>query len=238
MRSTYLNLGGGNFNHRDEGWANLDYPFDQYAGKRDFNNIDIPFNLMSDDPLPIDNETVEAAYTEHTIEHLTQEAVLHVFKEVHRILVPGGVFRVAAPNAYKFYDSLAGKIPEKIADFAPSKGTTDQKELFFEWLFYHLLDKFSPKTWRTILTWPREEFFADVDKCMSWYPVTREQQERNCHQHISWWAHDKAERFLKQAGFETVSGPLLPHQSCKKALRKHYLDRTGVDFSFYIEATK
>jgi predicted SAM-dependent methyltransferase len=238
MNFKYLNIGGGNFSRREEGWANLDYPFEKYQNKRDFGNIDIPFNLMEDVPLPIEDNSIEAAYSEHTIEHLTDQAVARLFKEVYRILMPGGAFKVVAPNADKFYESITGKSKELISSYAPTKGITDEKELFFEWLFYHLIDKFSPKTWRTILTWSKEEFFKDVDKCISWYPIDLETQKANCNRHISWWNHEKTRTFLKEAGFNFISEPLGPQQSTKKILRQPYLDKTGTGFSFYIEAIK
>ena len=45
----YLAIGGGNF--RQDGWINLDYPFERRAGKQ-HPVIDVEHNLMSMDPLP------------------------------------------------------------------------------------------------------------------------------------------------------------------------------------------
>ena len=49
-------------------------------------------------PLPFADETFEAAYTSHTIEHLYFEQALNLLEEIYRVLAPGGILRVVVPD--------------------------------------------------------------------------------------------------------------------------------------------
>lgn len=47
-------------------------------------------------PLPFRDATVDAVYSHHVVEHLP-DVEAH-FKDVHRILKPGGIYRIGGPN--------------------------------------------------------------------------------------------------------------------------------------------
>ncbi len=49
-------------------------------------------------PLPFPDDAVGAIYSSHTLEHLHVDAAERVLAECHRVLVPGGVLRIAVPN--------------------------------------------------------------------------------------------------------------------------------------------
>lgn len=48
-------------------------------------------------PLPWDDNTVEYAFISHCAEHVTSAECMRFFRNVHRILVPHGTFRVIVP---------------------------------------------------------------------------------------------------------------------------------------------
>lgn len=64
-------------------------------------NIEIDPNYKCDlihdmtQPFPYESNSVDFIYSEHTIEHITVEDAVKFFKEVYRILKPGGVIRTA-----------------------------------------------------------------------------------------------------------------------------------------------
>ena len=64
----------------------------QLAG---FNNHDIEVDITK--PLPYREGEVDFVLAEHVAEHISGPDVLRFFKEVHRILRPGGMFRVCMP---------------------------------------------------------------------------------------------------------------------------------------------
>ena len=57
-------------------------------------------------PLPFADGTVDAVYSHHVIEHLPD--LKGHFRDIHRILKPGGVYRVGGPNG----DSAVRKLME------------------------------------------------------------------------------------------------------------------------------
>jgi predicted SAM-dependent methyltransferase len=91
-----VHLGPGQKNYI-EGWLNVDANI--FTGK---------FDIWADlrNPLPFHNETVDAVYSHHMLEHLPN--LEQHFKEVYRCLKPGGVYRVGGPNG----DSAIAKFVE------------------------------------------------------------------------------------------------------------------------------
>ncbi|MEH2266467.1 class I SAM-dependent methyltransferase [Nostoc sp.] len=80
-----LHIGCGEVYIQD--WINIDV---------ESSKADLKHDLRQ--PLPYENNTVDLIYNEHFIEHLTAEEGVHFLKEMHRILKPGGVIRIATPD--------------------------------------------------------------------------------------------------------------------------------------------
>ncbi len=80
--------------HHLEGWLNADlFP----RGSQ--------IRLDATRRFPLDDNTFDFVYTEHMIEHIPWTAALYMLTEIHRVLKPGGVLRVATPNM-EFLTSL------------------------------------------------------------------------------------------------------------------------------------
>lgn len=92
------------------GWVNVDA--NMFTGK-----CDVWADLRN--PLPFCDNTVEAMYSHHVIEHLP--SLENHFRDVLRCLAPGGVYRVGGPNG----DSAIRKFVEADAawfsDFPDSR---------------------------------------------------------------------------------------------------------------------
>jgi predicted SAM-dependent methyltransferase len=69
------------------GWANVDLEGPAAVIKLD---------LMR--PLPLASGSMRYVYNEHFIEHIPRESAEQLLKECHRVLRPGGVFRVSTPD--------------------------------------------------------------------------------------------------------------------------------------------
>ena len=91
-----VQLGPGRQKYLD-GWVNVDA--NMFTGK-----CDIWADLRN--PLPFADGTVDAVYSHHVIEHLP-DMWAH-FRDVYRVLKPGGVYRVGGPNG----DSAVQKLLE------------------------------------------------------------------------------------------------------------------------------
>jgi predicted SAM-dependent methyltransferase len=75
--------------HYLEGWVNVD-------GNIFTKNCDVWADFRN--KLPFRDNTVDAFYSHHVIEHLPEDLLPFHFREIHRCLKPGGVFRVGGPN--------------------------------------------------------------------------------------------------------------------------------------------
>ena len=71
-----------------EGWFNVDL-----VG----HPVDLAWNFAHGLPFP--DGSAEAIFHEHLLEHLTLEAAAKLIEESHRVLRPGGVMRIAVPDA-------------------------------------------------------------------------------------------------------------------------------------------
>lgn len=79
-----LELGGGP-KRGENGWTNID-----------LRGADINCNLSGGIPLP--NESVDAIYTSHMLEHLRYKSLIHLLQECYRVLKKGGYISVCVPN--------------------------------------------------------------------------------------------------------------------------------------------
>jgi predicted SAM-dependent methyltransferase len=84
-----LNLGCGT--DYKKGWINIDNNSDNNIKKLDL-------NLDLRNPLPFDDNSVDFIFNEHFFEHLTVEEAQTAFKDIKRVLKPGGVLRTAMPD--------------------------------------------------------------------------------------------------------------------------------------------
>jgi ubiquinone/menaquinone biosynthesis C-methylase UbiE len=62
--------------------------------------------------LPFDNETFDFVTANMVVEHLEHPEIQ--FREIHRVLKPGGVFLFHTPNAYGYTTVLARIVPEAV----------------------------------------------------------------------------------------------------------------------------
>jgi predicted SAM-dependent methyltransferase len=105
---------------RKHGWVNIDL-----LGAP----VDIAWNLETGLPFP--DDSVDSIFHEHLIEHIPIEATFQLTRECLRVLKPGGVLRVAVPDAGLLLRSYAGQAD---SDWAESRATPmmSVESLFYE----------------------------------------------------------------------------------------------------------
>jgi len=59
-------------------------------------------------PLPYGDATFEGVFSEHTLEHLPPSYARKLLSEMHRVLKPGSVARIAVPDLKKYVDYYKG----------------------------------------------------------------------------------------------------------------------------------
>ena len=94
----YLDVGCGRNTHSN--FINLDYAW--HPG------IDICWDITSGIPLP--DNAIQGAFTEHCIEHLSLEAADSVLAELRRVITPGGSVRIIVPDGELYLSSYADNL--------------------------------------------------------------------------------------------------------------------------------
>lgn len=237
----FLNIGAGNFFH--PWWTNLDHGTAHYAPAQRHGFVE--YNLVAPTPLPFADSSASIAYTSHVIEHVGNDAVDHLFREVHRVLEPGGIFRITCPDADLLYESSRDRntgywawrrgwfAARGMRDVAPEQFLV--REIATERT--DIRESTSPIRLTTeairehLDTLPREAF-------LDWLTAPCRFAETSPGNHINWWSFDKCRQFLQQAGFATI------YRSGYGASRTPVLqdtslfDNTHPEMSLYVEARK
>ena len=246
----FYNIGASSFRHQY--WTNVDNPSSWYSVQQ---SDQIPWDLLSDDPLAVDDGVAEIVYTSHTIEHVTDEAAARLFSEAYRILRPGGVLRVTAPDSRLAYDAYRrGDI-----DFFLPLGTTNREtspepsllvprsqasiQQLFLFSFAGSVSTIHADGAAVRLSDEDvDEVFAGgptpaaFDRCTSMCSI--DVQRRYPGNHINWFTHDKAVAMIASAGFASIE-PSGYAQSAVPVLRNTtFFDSTVPHLSLYVEATK
>jgi len=105
----YLQLGGDSWNRCHEGWLNIDMAFGNEGLKegrvatddKGAHNMVLRFDGRT--RLPFRSQSVQMVYSEHMIEHLLpDDGGRAIVREAYRVLVPGGVLRIATPDLERY----------------------------------------------------------------------------------------------------------------------------------------
>jgi predicted SAM-dependent methyltransferase len=99
----YLNLGSGCYVRGD--FINLEYTWQP--------GIDVCWDIRR--PLPFRNGSLQGVFTEHVLEHFTQDMGEKILAECCRILAPGGRIRVIVPDAEVYMTRYADRV-RRISD--------------------------------------------------------------------------------------------------------------------------
>jgi predicted SAM-dependent methyltransferase len=248
----FYNVGAGSFRH--PAWTNVDHPSAWYQ-QAQRNGMDLTWDALAIEPLPIESGTAEVLYTSHTIEHITDAAAVNLFREANRVLKPGGIFRLTMPdidlghaawrrNDRHYFDWIerysnpaqAARIASRIP---MNQASTSQ---VFLWHFASAAstlhvdgapERIDDQALQRIFdTHPYEQA---LDACTAKCPV--EVQKRHPGNHINWWNAEKLSRLLIDAGFREVRRSGYCQSQCPILRNVVYFDNTRPSVSLYMEAT-
>ena len=211
-----LNIGACSF--KKDGWLNLDKPSPHYQVKQA--EIDVCHDLMVHEAIQVDSESLVAVYTSHTIEHITDQSVDHLFSEVYRMLEKGGVFRVTCPDIGRCYDAYINKDREYIGHWLANPAGWEEFRSMglgeqFLFIFASYLSPYCRVKSDSIRTYPEEEIseiFLSKNKADALSYFTDECQLKAAHlqetspgNHVSWWDFDRLKEKLEATGFSGVT---------------------------------
>lgn len=253
----FINFGPGNFRHRF--WQTADKIYvanggmlwSESRGKSFREKIDYEWDMYRRQPLAVDDGVFEIAYASHIVEHAYDDDDAFFFRDVCRILKPGGVFRLTAPDIdlglramrkrdYSYYGQgqfLRGGVHRE-AVFGPR---AQRKPI--EWFVLENCSLLVHNDNSTCLT-PEEciAFLASDPDVYKTLDRASELSDRSLNEklavHVNWFNPAKIARMLKAAGFSEVL-PSSYGQSVSPVLRDvRHFDNTNPSVSWYIDAIK
>jgi hypothetical protein len=240
----YMGFGGG-LNHPC--WTNidLDKPWKQ-KGRSEYTaeyrpGRDIAHDLLSMQPIPVESSVAELAHTRFTIASLPDDCARYMFKEVFRMLKKGGIFRISTPNIDLDYRSYCNNDLSFFYWFGKECVLSIEQAFLF-----HATTQLSTLTIDGVPERISDEQFRDLLKTKSMeealnYCTSRcslEIHKRNRQDHINWWNPVKLDRFLKEAGFNTVYLSLREQSAAPVMRNETYFDNEDNKFVMYMEAVK
>lgn len=117
-----LNLGCGRRTH--PAWINADL----VPASPEVRHVDLR------ERLPFDDESFDAVYASHVLEHLSPAGATRLVGEIHRILRPGGVARLVVPDLEGLCRAYLGEL-DRAAAGAPG---ADERH---QWMIIELIDQ-------------------------------------------------------------------------------------------------
>jgi SAM-dependent methyltransferase len=231
----FYNIGVGP-NWRHPYWTNVDMPSDHYMSSK----VDISFDLMSGDPLPIDDNSAEIIYSSHCIEHIRNENLLHFAQEARRSLKDGGILRLVTPDSELVLDAyLRGDRAFFQRHHGPA--TTLEQGLLIDIATQRCVSqppadspKFDDQEVRDLMV---DAALPDAfDKLMNLCSVDIQRRQPN--QHVNWYNSDKLCGLLKQAGFSDVYRSSYGASQSPVLRDRRYFDSSRPYYSLYVEARK
>lgn len=256
-RRPFINFGPGSF--RQKYWRTADKIYSANGGKlwsesrgKGFREkIDYEWDMYRKQPIEIEEGALEIVYASHIVEHAYDEDNDFFFRDVLRILKPGGIFRLTAPNIdlglraaqsgdYTYYGLSqflrGGRHRRNVF------GTADER-LPIEWFVIENCSLLVRKENSTYLTpeqcrkflWSSPDVYATLSKAS--VLSDRGLNERVA-AHVNWFNPEKIARMLKSAGFRSII-PSAYGQSISAVLRDtRYFDNTNPLVSWYVDAIK
>lgn len=122
----YLNVGCGScFSTKNE-WTNLDF---MSTGEGV-----IAHNLLKG--IPFENESFDAVYHSHVLEHFSQDDGENLIEECFRVLKPGGILRIAVPDLERIARNYLKYLDQGIND-----PTNEMITKNYEWTLLEMYDQ-------------------------------------------------------------------------------------------------
>lgn len=239
-RRPFLNVGAGDFRH--PAWRNLDFYTEAYASDVR-SNMDIEMDLSNMERWPIPDNSIEAIFTSHTIEHLRDDHDRHIFAESLRVLKPGGVIRVTCPDIELYFRAMRRGDRHFFLNYAPTWVNEDIEQLFLREFATQIstanndglpISKVTSKEISDVFNTMNmedglNEFSRRIDY-KTWYKLAPGN-------HVNWWSYDKLFRFLRDAGFGEMYRSGFGQSLCRP-MRFPLFDWTAKNISLYAEAYK
>lgn len=226
-----IDIGGGRSCRRH--WKVLDIPSQHYNYPSW--SIDYIYDLTSNKPFPLQDESVSFFYSGNTLEHIPQEYCYNIFNEIYRCLKIGGVIRFSLPDFDLAYEALR----KNNIDFLKAYPGSTIEQKFINFFVTHSEFKISLAELQERFKLMKKDELAEY--CIKELGIDHKDSSCCAEKHINWWNYDKLNNMLKEAGFKKINRSN-EQRSCFKELRGRGIywgfDSTCPEISFWAEAIK
>ncbi|MBQ7217109.1 MAG: methyltransferase domain-containing protein [Synergistaceae bacterium] len=203
----------------------------------------IPYDIRNDS-IPFEANTVKAVYCSHVIEHIEDNYVQAFFADVYRVLMPGGVFRIACPDAEFLYN--VSKCENEYWHWrkewfeSPKFYTKNPSEV--QQADYLVRETATPSLQGYVNANPKDYYGAfssmGMDEFLRYITSGLEYRKDFPGDHINYWTFDKVKAVLESAGFPAVVRSKYAGSMCKAMCILGKFDTTYPEMSLYAEAVK
>lgn len=248
----FYNIGAGRFWHPY--WTNIDRASDRFSA---FANgvLSIDVDLISREPLPMDDNTAELVYSSHFLEHLPEESVRHVLREACRVLKPGGILRVTTPDALLEFRAYRERDWHFYSwrDFYSRPGNYEHlikkplnqasiQQLFLYRMASHVSTLHVASTTERLDDAQVDELFSTLPLCDALDYCTHRcdplLQYHYPSNHISWWSPEKMIQAMLGAGFREAFRSGFGQSFAPPMRNIRLFDKMIPSVSLYVEAKK
>lgn len=232
VKKKFVNLGSGLFPHPY--WTCVDIKDDNknmYPNGFPEDYINFNFNDPSA-KLPFEDNDIEVFYSSHCIEHLFDNSILNLFKEIHRCLRKGGLVRITCPDINLALNALETK-NKYFFDPKNNHQNKNIEELFYlEWV-----DPICKEYMNTTLLRSAVEsgYHTNLEFLNKLFEV-KEKKELNGH--INFLSEEKIFHFFKNAGFSNYKVVRYSQSHSPIFLDGNYFEKNYQNISLFVEAIK
>jgi ubiquinone/menaquinone biosynthesis C-methylase UbiE len=245
----FYNLGAGpGFAH--PAWTVINHPSAHYGS----DYMHIKWDLLSDDPLPIEDDRAKVIFSRYTLEHVTDKAVNHFFCEAYRALGNDGYIRIVVPDIDIYYRAYLARMPylfyrpnQDKEEFPNGKFFSNPNKASFEqrflWTFASNASELHPDgAPEQISDKEFQKVFGELsyEEALNYCTAkcSLEIQKRYPENHINWFTAEKLENMLRDAGFANVNRSGFGRSLCPILRDVQLLEARRPEIGLYVEAKK
>lgn len=215
--SLKLNIGAGFWALK--GWRTLDCyrDADFYADLRELNRLEIEDNC------------IEKAFSSHCIEHIKDEHIENMLKEIYRCMQPGGIFRISCPD----FDIAANQYKNNNIPWFNWLKQSHMGEMFLNTIVSYEYMAGGPQASEELV---KEKFETlSKDEFIAWAKsLVDESRPYIAHRNAIYF--EKLKEMLEKAGFKKIVKSSY-QKSADKELRGDMFDRYP-EISLFVECYK
>ena len=131
----------------------------------DFEHID--YKMPVDNLSIFENNSIDEIYASHVIEYFDRDEVKLLLKEWNRVLIDGGILRIAVPNfenLIKVYE-MTGNIDNILGPLYGKRNATNENTIYHKTVYDKdsLTIVLQDATFREVKEWDWESVFASID---------------------------------------------------------------------------